>query len=98
LTYREYNFTSRQWKQITIEPLTERDRAILMLARQGRRGCDIARDLHIGYGTLRQLTTSLYAKLGVKTMQEAIIFASNRCMIFAPEQLLKNKTLTKCKL
>ena len=35
LIYEEYNFITRRWKQQTRELLTEREKAILMLAKQG---------------------------------------------------------------
>lgn len=34
--YEEYNFITKRWKRKQLEPLTERERAILMLAQQGK--------------------------------------------------------------
>jgi DNA-binding CsgD family transcriptional regulator len=77
LSYKTYSFTSWQWKPITVEPLSGRESIILLLAREGRRGPEIANDLCISYNTLRQQMTRMYAKLGVHTLQEALILTSS---------------------
>jgi len=88
LTYEEYSFTTQRWKRTTVEPLTERERAILMLSRQGNSGKEIAGILFMGYKTFQNSVIQLYTKLGVSAMQQAIIFASNRRMIFASPHYL----------
>lgn len=52
-TYEEYNSRTGRWKQKTKEALTERERAILMLAGQGKSAKEIANDLCKGQNTIR---------------------------------------------
>lgn len=73
--YEEYNFITRRWKQQTRELLTEREKAILMLAQQGKSMIEIASDLCKGEYTIRNQIKVLYTKLEVHSMQEAIEFA-----------------------
>ena len=42
MTYEEYNFVSKKWKEKTIELITEREKAILILAQQGQCTKEIA--------------------------------------------------------
>ena len=72
LIYEEYNFTTRRWKQQTRELLTEREKAILMLAQQGKSVVEIANDLCKGEYTIRNQIKALYTKLKVHSIQEAI--------------------------
>ena len=84
LTYEEYSFITQRWKRRNIEPLTEREKAILMLARQGKNSKEIPDLLYRSYNTIRNQITALLQKLSVQSMQQAIIFASNHRMIFGP--------------
>jgi DNA-binding NarL/FixJ family response regulator len=81
LTYKEYNFRTRSWKWKTIEPLTERERVILMLAQQGKNSGEIANNMHKGCNTIRNQIKVLFSKLNVHTMQEAIEFTSRHHLI-----------------
>jgi len=82
LTYEQYNFTTKRWKQKTKEPLTEREKAILMLAQQGKSSREIANDLCKGQNTIRNQIKPLFSKLKVHSMQEAIEVARYHCMIY----------------
>jgi DNA-binding NarL/FixJ family response regulator len=75
LAYEEYNTANQRWKKKTIETLTERERAILMLAQQGKSSKEIADDLHKGCNTIRNQMKALFSKLNVHTVQEALEFA-----------------------
>lgn len=85
LTYSEYNFITRRWKQKVKESLTERERAILMLAQQGKSAAEIADDLCKGHNTIRNQIKALFSKLKKHSMQGAIEFARNFRMIY-PQQ------------
>jgi len=82
LSYDEYNFNTKRWKQMTVESLTENDRAILMLARQGKSAKEISDILYLGYQTIRNRLTALFERFDVNSMLEATIYATNRRMIF----------------
>ncbi|MDR0573201.1 MAG: LuxR C-terminal-related transcriptional regulator [Tannerella sp.] len=82
LTYEEYSFTTGRWKLKTKEALTEREKAILMLAGQGKSSVEIADVLCKGQNTIRNQIKLLFAKLEVHSMQEAIECACNHRMIY----------------
>ncbi len=87
LIYKEYNFKTRFWKWKTIEPLTEREKAILMLAQQGKSSREIGNNLCKGCNTIRNQIKVLFSKLNVHTMQEAIEFATRNHMINPKQNL-----------
>jgi DNA-binding CsgD family transcriptional regulator len=82
MTYQAYNFTTQQWNTVTKEPLSEYEKAILILAGQGTSGHDIANELCVSYNGFRHHLSRLYAKLGVSNIREAILFATTRRMLF----------------
>jgi DNA-binding CsgD family transcriptional regulator len=88
LGHKEYRFTTRRWKQITIDMLTEREKAILTLAMQGNDTKEIADALHRTYHTIRNQIRILFQKLNVNSMLEAIDFASNYHMIYATKDII----------
>ena len=83
LIYEEYNFITRRWKQQTRELLTEREKAILMLAKLGKNTVEIANELCKGEDTIRNQIKVLYIKLRVHSMQEAIEFACYHHLLFS---------------
>jgi Response regulator containing a CheY-like receiver domain and an HTH DNA-binding domain len=81
LTYKEYNFISKRWKKKTKEQLTERERAILMLAQQGKSSVEMTNNLYRGHNTIRNLIKPLFCKLKVNSMHEAIDYACHNRII-----------------
>ena len=86
LTYEEYRIKSTGWDLKTIELLTERERAILMLAQQGKNSGEIADLLCKGHYTVRNQIKPIFSKLDVNSMIEAIDTASHYHMIYVPKQ------------
>ncbi|WP_286845122.1 LuxR C-terminal-related transcriptional regulator [Proteiniphilum sp. UBA5346] len=82
LTFEEYNRNVKRWDQKAMELLTEREKAILVLAQQGKTTNEIANDLHKGFNTIRNQIKTLFSKLEVHSMQEAIEFVYNHHMIY----------------
>jgi len=82
LSYEEYNTNTRRWKRKTMELLTERERAILMLAQQGNSAGEIANYLYKGRNTIRNQIKPIFSKLNVHSTLEAIDFVRYHCMIF----------------
>lgn len=80
--YTEYNFQTKRWKQKEKVSLTERESAILILAQQGKSSKEMANLLYKGQNTIRNQMKSLFSKLGVHSMQEAIEFAHNYHLIY----------------
>jgi DNA-binding NarL/FixJ family response regulator len=63
------------------ELLTERERAILRLAKRGLPNPQIAQALHISAGTVRNHLSAIYRKLGVNSRYEALAIAEERGLI-----------------
>ncbi|GHT10495.1 hypothetical protein FACS189426_10790 [Bacteroidia bacterium] len=80
--YSSYSFAKCQWQEKKIIELTNREKEILKLARQGKSNKEIADILHITEKTIRNFETILYPKLNVHSVYEAIIYATNHRMIF----------------
>jgi two-component system response regulator DesR len=53
------------------DPLTDRERQVLRLAAEGRSGADIARDLHLSEGTVRNYLSEAISKVGARNRVEA---------------------------
>lgn len=67
---------------LLVEPLTNRERAVLQLIVQGLRNGEIAEQLHISVKTVETHLTSLYGKLGVQSRAEAITLAQKQGLLF----------------
>jgi DNA-binding CsgD family transcriptional regulator len=78
----EYSFNSNTWIKYDTEPLTEREIEILRLAKRGFKEIEIAEQMGRTYGRIRHITSDIYQKLDVKTMEQAIVHASNLLMLF----------------
>lgn len=72
LAYEEYNFTTKRWKRKERGLFTEREKAILMLARQGKTTKEIAEVLCKGHNTIRNQIKRIFSKLNVHSILEAI--------------------------
>ena len=58
--------------QLLIEPLSERELAVLRLLRTELNGPEIARELVVSLNTMRTHTKNIYRKLGVNNRQAAV--------------------------
>jgi DNA-binding CsgD family transcriptional regulator len=80
--YASYSFEKQQWQEKKMSKLTDREKDILKLTKQGKCGKEIAHILCISHGTLRNIELAIYRKLNVHSMIEAIIYATNHRMVF----------------
>jgi DNA-binding CsgD family transcriptional regulator len=81
----EYSFDINTWIKYDIESLTDREIEILRLAKRGFSERKIADIIHITYDRVRHINSDIYRKLNVKTIEQAVIHASNHLMLFASE-------------
>jgi DNA-binding CsgD family transcriptional regulator len=58
--------------------LTDREREVLMLVREGKTNSQIARELWIAHGTVRKHLEHIYRKLGVQSRTAALARFSGR--------------------
>ena len=74
---REHVMAPRADQGALIEPLTDRELEVLTLLAQHKRNQDIADDLVITLGTVKQYTHTIYQKLGVKGRHAAVAKATS---------------------
>jgi DNA-binding NarL/FixJ family response regulator len=90
----EYSFISGKWKRQKNKGLTEKERAIIVLSKQGLDNKSIAGKLCISYDTLRHAITILCEKLGVKNLKQAVVYATNHLMLFETKTESFNKNVS----
>ncbi|MCS6910530.1 MAG: response regulator transcription factor [Anaerolineales bacterium] len=56
--------------------LTEQERKVLLLVAEGKTNRDIAHELHLGEGTVRNYVSNILGKLGVSNRAEAAAYAT----------------------
>jgi DNA-binding NarL/FixJ family response regulator len=56
--------------------LTEQERKVLWLVAEGRTNRDIAHELHLGEGTVRNYVSNILSKLGLSNRAEAAAYAT----------------------
>ncbi|MDR1886301.1 MAG: helix-turn-helix transcriptional regulator [Prevotellaceae bacterium] len=78
----KYSLPSRRWETQEGLNLDERDKMILRLAKQGLDQQQIAGELCISYQRIRHVIPELYKKLGVDSMEQAVVVASNHLKLF----------------
>jgi DNA-binding NarL/FixJ family response regulator len=67
-----------QTEQTVAEPLTAREQQILSLLARGWNNAQIAAELHLDEQTVRNHIRHIYAKLGVRSRAEAIVWAHDQ--------------------
>jgi DNA-binding CsgD family transcriptional regulator len=77
-----YSFGKKRWTECEAEHLTKQETKILIYAKQGMTLKMIAYTLGIAYKTVQKITETIYEKLNVHTMEEAIIYATNHLLLF----------------
>jgi DNA-binding CsgD family transcriptional regulator len=82
LTFDEYSFEVKRWQKRKVEKLTKQEQRILKLAKQGKNAVEISKSLCLSYHTVRNEKMRIFDKLGVHSIEEAIVFATNHRMIF----------------
>ena len=78
----EYSLDNRKWQKKTVQPLTNREKKILMLLIQGETYKYIYDKLCISIHTLRNEMVSIFDKLRVHDKTQAVLHATNNSQIF----------------
>ena len=60
------------------DPLTDREREVLRLVADGRSGAEIARELHLSDGTVRNYLSEAISKVGARNRIEAVRIAREK--------------------
>jgi DNA-binding CsgD family transcriptional regulator len=80
--YEEYNLKTKRWERKTIVLLTEHEKVILMLARQGKTTREIANDLCKAQNTIQNQIKQIFSKLNAHSTQEALEFVGHHRMLY----------------
>ena len=78
----EYSFSSKRWGKGIIYFLSIREKNVLKLAKQGKTSNEIARELFLSPNTIRNVKTTIFQKLNVKNMIQAVTYAANQHLIY----------------
>ena len=78
----EYMMSKEKWVRHKIKPLSNREKDVLQLAKQGLLMKEIADQLSISPNSVRNIFSSIYLKFSVNGMMQAVIFATNHRLMF----------------
>jgi DNA-binding CsgD family transcriptional regulator len=81
--YETYSIIGQKWRKQKIRLLNDRQKAILILAKQGKSRREVACILCVSVGVIDMEKTFIFEKLGVSTTEQAIIYATNHRLIFS---------------
>ena len=84
--YDEYMPCKGKWVRHKIKPLSDREKDVLQLAKQGLLLKEIADQLSISSHSVRNVLASLYLKFSLNGMMQAVIFASNHRLMFTAKK------------
>ena len=76
------------------DTLTDREREILFLIREGKTNQEIAGNLHLTHGTVKWYASQIYSKIGVSNRVEAVIRADEMNLSHAPKYQKEIPTLS----
>ena len=87
MDYSYYSFRTNQWKHYIYSPLSKRQKEALIWAQQGLSLKETANKMNISEKTIENIRKTIFEKLGVNTIEQAIQYASNRRLIYhVPEK------------
>jgi DNA-binding CsgD family transcriptional regulator len=93
LDYDEYSFQNRKWKRQKMPKLNDRQKEILKLGKQGKNSRQMADIMCVSLKAIEKTKTSVFEKFGVNSIEQAVIYASNRQLIFSNTLLKQEKQL-----
>lgn len=81
LDYLDYSFKTKKWKHYQFDPLSKRQKEMLLWAQHGLSLKETAVKMNVSDKTIESMRCRLFEKLGVNTIEQAIQYASNRRLI-----------------
>ncbi|WP_446787773.1 helix-turn-helix domain-containing protein [Macellibacteroides fermentans] len=91
MDHSSYSIKTKKWKHYEFSPLSKRQKEMLVWAQQGLSLKETADKMHVTDKTIESIRWTLFDKFGVKTIEQAIQYASNRRLIFnSPSVLSKS--------
>lgn len=77
----QYDMEANLWREKERQKLTEREIEVLHISAQGLKVSEIAEKLHISSDTVKFHKKKLFEKIGVSSISEAILYATNNKLI-----------------
>jgi len=74
--FAEVRRAAREQESSAFSQLTEQERRVLALVAEGKTNREIAQDLHLGEGTVRNYVSNILSKLGLANRAEAASYAT----------------------
>src|SRR3990172_2870818 len=74
--FAEVRRAAREQESSAFSQLTEQERRVLALVAEGKTNREIAQDLHLGEGTVRNYVSNILSKLGLANRAEAAAYAT----------------------
>jgi two-component system response regulator DevR len=74
--FAEVRRAARAQEASAFSQLTDQERRVLALVADGKTNREIAHDLHLGEGTVRNYVSNILSKLGVSNRAEAAAYAT----------------------
>lgn len=74
--FAEVRRAARAQESAAFSQLTEQERRVLLLVADGKTNREIAQDLHLGQGTVRNYVSNILSKLGLSNRAEAAAYAT----------------------
>lgn len=82
MNYSTYSFKTKRWTYHSFSPLNKRQKEVLIWAQQGLSLKETATKMNVVDKTVESIRTSLFEKLGVSSIEQAIQYALNRRLIY----------------
>lgn len=80
----EYAPKEKRWQKMKVKSLTAQEKTVLAIAKQGKTHKEIAKRLKVKPQTVLNIQSSIYRKLNVNSIVQAITHATHRHLIFVP--------------
>ena len=82
MDYSTYSFKTKRWIYHSFSSLNRRQKEVLIWAQQGLSLKETAAKMNVVDKTVESIRTSLFEKLGVKSIKQAVQYAVNRRLIY----------------
>lgn len=87
MDYSHYSFKTKKWEHSQFSPLCKRQREMLIWAQHGLSLKETADKMNVADKTIESIRHTLFEKFGVNTIEQAILYASNRRLIYQSPQV-----------
>jgi len=91
IDFDEYDTKNKKWTKTKIQPLAQCEKSALIWSKQGMNSKQIADKMNVSHQTVLNIFHSIYQKLGVHTITQAINIPNILHLIFMPKHQKNEK-------